>query len=882
MTETRRAGVDGPATEALLKAGRFFTRWDESDDGRAVFREGGRAGDVFYRDRWSHDKVVRSTHGVNCTGSCSWKVYVKDGIITWETQQTDYPSVGPDRPEYEPRGCPRGAAFSWYTYSPTRVRYPYVRGVLLEMYREARARLGDPVLAWAEITGDREKRRRYQHARGKGGLVRASWSEAVEIAAAAHVHTIKTYGPDRVAGFSPIPAMSMVSHCVGTRFIQLIGGVMTSFYDWYADLPVASPQVFGDQTDVPESGDWWDATYLMMWGSNVPVTRTPDAHWMAEVRYRGTKVVTVSPDYADNTKFADEWMAAQAGTDAALAMAMGHVILTEHFVERQTPFFHDYVRSYTDLPFLVCLEPAAEGGDAYLPGKFLTAADLDPAAPDEDAWKTVVLDESSTEPVVPNGSMGFRYAESGKGRWNLDLDGVTPALSLAGEGSTAIEVLLPAFTEPDGSGSVLHRGVPARRVGDRLVTTVLDLMLAQYGVRREGLPGAWPTGYDDAETPYTPAWQAEITGVPAEQCLRVAREFAANSEESQGRSMIIMGAGICQWFHGDATYRSILSLLILTGCMGRNGGGWAHYVGQEKCRPITGWISLANALDWTRPPRTMIGTAYWYMHTDQWRNDGYSADSLSWPHAKGHLAGKHTADTIAQSARLGWMPFYPQFATNPLQVADDADAAVEAGRASSPAAYVASSLHDGSLRTAIEDVDAPENWPRTLVLWRSNLMGSSAKGNEYFLKHLLGTHSNVMGTENPETPRPSEVAWHDEAPEGKLDLLVSADFRMTSTTLLSDVVLPAATWYEKHDLSSTDMHPFVHAFTPAIDPPWEAKSDFDLFHLLAQQFSAMARTHLGVRKDLVSVPLMHDTPGETAQPGGRVRDWRGTGLPGTP
>ena len=46
---------------------------------------------------------------------------------------------------------------------------------------------------------------------------------------------------------------------------------------------------------------------------------------------------------------------------------------------------------------------------------------------------------------------------------------------------------------------------------------------------------------------------------------------------------------------------------------------------------------------------------------------------------------------------------------------------------------------------------------------------------------------------------------------------------MTSTTLLSDIVFPAATWYEKHDLSSTDMHPFVHAFTPAIDPPWEAQ-----------------------------------------------------------
>jgi nitrate reductase alpha subunit len=148
----------------------------------------------------------------------------------------------------------------------------------------------------------------------------------------------------------------MVSHAIGSRFIELVGGCMTSFYDWYADLPVASPQVFGDQTDVPESGDWWNASYLIMWGSNVPVTRTPDAHWMAEARYRGQKVVVVSPDYAENTKFADTWLSAQPGTDGAMAMAMGQVILRECFVERRVPFFVDYVARYTDLPFLVTLE----------------------------------------------------------------------------------------------------------------------------------------------------------------------------------------------------------------------------------------------------------------------------------------------------------------------------------------------------------------------------------------------------------------------------------------------------------------------------------------------------------------------------------------------
>src|SRR5690625_5647480 len=102
-----KIGIDGPASDALLKFGKFFSKWDETQDMRAVFRQGGREGDVFYRDRWAHDKVVRSTHGVNCTGSCSWKVYVKDGLITWEAQQTDYPSLGADYPEYEPRGCPR-------------------------------------------------------------------------------------------------------------------------------------------------------------------------------------------------------------------------------------------------------------------------------------------------------------------------------------------------------------------------------------------------------------------------------------------------------------------------------------------------------------------------------------------------------------------------------------------------------------------------------------------------------------------------------------------------------------------------------------------------------------------------------------------------------
>ncbi|WP_166849520.1 nitrate reductase subunit alpha [Isoptericola sp. BMS4] len=891
---TTRPSVDAgaasppPAADVLLRLGKHLRRGEVSPDLRQLFLSGGREGDVFYRDRWSHDKVVRSTHGVNCTGSCSWKVYVKDGIITWETQQTDYPSVGPDSPEYEPRGCPRGAAFSWYTYSPTRVRYPYVRGVLLEAYRAAKAAVGgDPVLAWERVTSDPDTARAYKAARGKGGLVRATWEEAAEIVAAAHVDTIRRHGPDRVAGFSPIPAMSMVSHGVGARFVQLLGGTMLSFYDWYADLPVASPQVFGDQTDVPESADWWNSSYLMMWGSNVPVTRTPDAHFMAEARYRGTKVVAVSPDYADNTKFADAWLAPQPGTDGALAIAMGHVILREFLVERRTAPFVDYLKRYADAPFLVRLD---EKDGASVPGKFLTAADLDDASlPGASAqanahFKTVLLDADGA-PVVPNGTLGHRWGDADAGRWNLDLGDVDPLLSVAdgpGAEDTAA-VLLPRFDVfPDGGGDeaahlggagVVTRGVPTRRVGGHLVTTVFDLLLAQYGVRRAAddighdLPGEWPTGYDDASTPGTPAWQEEITGVPAAAAARIGREFAANAEDSGGRSMIIMGAGANHWFHSDTIYRAFLTLTTITGCQGVNGGGWAHYVGQEKCRPITGWAQYAGGLDWSRPPRQMIGTGWFYLATDQWRYDGMPADALASPLAPGHLAGRTTADALVESAQRGWMPSYPTFDRNPLDLVDEARAAGK-----EPERHVVDELAAGRLRFACEDPDDPANFPRVLTVWRANILGSSGKGNEYFLKHLLGTDAAVLADEAGPDRRPASMTWRDEAPRGKLDLLVTLDFRMTSTTLFSDVVLPAATWYEKYDLSSTDMHPFVHSFNPAIDPPWQTRTDFDTFHTLAREVSRMAGTHLGVREDVVATPLAHDSPDELAVPHGTLTD----------
>ena len=840
----------------FLPRERFNDNWSEVDNADRSWEE-------LYRHRWQYDKVVRTTHGVNCTGSCSWRVYVKDGIVVWEHQAVDYPTNGPGMPDYEPRGCPRGASFSWYIYSPLRLKHPYIRTELLRLWRDALSRVNDPVEAWASIVEDRELAMRYKSARGKGGFVRISWDEALQLISAALVYTIKKYGPDRIFGFTPIPAMSMVSFSAGSRFLELIGGVMLSFYDWYADLPTASPQVWGEQTDVHESADWYNSMYIIVWGTNIAMTRTPDAHFLSEVRYRGAKVVVITSDYTDVTKFADLWISPKPGTDAALALSMVHVILKEFYVDRQVNYFIEYVKKYTDLPFLVILE---RQGDVYVPGRFLRASDLGLNVSNAE-WKTVIFDMNSRSLSVPNGSIGFRW--SGEGRWNLKLEdsitgrAIDPALTLLGIHDDIAMVEFHVFNN-DGAQRIV-RGVPIKVVntqtGSLVVTTVFDLLMAHMGVNR-GLPGDYPSSYDDPK-PFTPAWQEEITGVDKRLVIRVAREFARNAELTKGRSMVIMGSGVNHWYHSDLIYRAVITMLMLLGTVGVNGGGWAHYVGQEKIRPLDSWSHIAFAQDWVRPPRLQNTTSWVYVHSDQYRYEDMSMTKVGIS-----VDYEHPVDYNVIAVRRGWLPFYPQFNANPISLYEEAVRTGAKGDGD-VVKYVEEKLSKGELVLSIEDPDSPINFPRILFMWRANFLASSGKGHEYILKHLLGTDNAVLAREG--LLKPKELVWRDEAPIGKLDLVVTVDFRMSTSALYSDIVLPAATWYEKYDLSTTDLHPFIHPFNQAITPPWEARVDWEIFTELARVFSSMACKHLGKVKDVVATPQLHDTPGELSGEQSRPR-----------
>jgi nitrate reductase alpha subunit len=321
------------------------------------------------------------------------------------------------------------------------------------------------------------------------------------------------------------------------------------------------------------------------------------------------------------------------GTDAALSMAMGHVILGEFHIDRQAKYFNDYARQYTDMPMLVRL---VKQGDYYVPERFVRASDFikEMGEANNPEWKTVAYDETTGEIVVPKGSVGFRWGE--KGKWSLEEKtsgnrDTRLRLSLTDIKDGIASVGFPYFGNREHDHflgtdhpDVLKRNVPIRTLqladGETMVASVFDLFVANYGVDR-GLGGEnLAKSYDDLE-PYTPAWAEKISGVPRDQIITVAREFALNAEKTGGRSMVIVGAGLNHWYHMDMNYRGIINMLVMCGCVGQSGGGWSHYVGQEKLRPQSGWAPLAFGLDWARPPRQMNSTSAFYAHTDQWRDE---------------------------------------------------------------------------------------------------------------------------------------------------------------------------------------------------------------------------------------------------------------------
>ncbi len=267
-----------------------------------------------YQDKWQWDRVVRGTHtSANCNSACAWNLYVRDGIVWREEQSAPYSASNSEVPDFNPRGCQKGASCSDLMRSETRLRYPL-------------RRVGP---------------------RGGGSWKRISWQEALTEIASELVDTLHRRGGEGALcelGGNFDFGTSLASTL---RFFRQIGVPVTDPTAHAGDLALGGVMTFGAGFTGGSSDDWFRSDFIVIWAHNPLVTRIPDAHYLTEVRYRGGRVVTISPDYSASAVHADYWLSPRPGTDAALALSACQVILSEDL------FNADYVREQTDLPFLV-------------------------------------------------------------------------------------------------------------------------------------------------------------------------------------------------------------------------------------------------------------------------------------------------------------------------------------------------------------------------------------------------------------------------------------------------------------------------------------------------------------------------------------------------
>jgi len=285
-------GVAGAAS-----AGNSYKRWED-----------------IMRNKWTWDKVVRSSRGLNCTGHCAFNIYVRNGIVWRVEQQGEYGHQGADTPDFGPRGCQKGLRQAKHMYGAQRVLYPMKR------------------------TGER----------GEGKWQRLSWDDALTEVADKFIDIAVENGPESITYAMGTAMILKRGGFAGLfRFANITGCVIPETFAGVGDLAVGANMTLG----FPLPGDSMTAVFksktCIIWACNPAATRIPDAHFFWEARYNGTEIICISPDFSATALRSSKWVNVKPGTDAALALGMVHTMIAENLID------WDYVREQTDLPFLV-------------------------------------------------------------------------------------------------------------------------------------------------------------------------------------------------------------------------------------------------------------------------------------------------------------------------------------------------------------------------------------------------------------------------------------------------------------------------------------------------------------------------------------------------
>ncbi|MEN8183058.1 MAG: molybdopterin-dependent oxidoreductase [Myxococcota bacterium] len=324
-----------------------------------------------WRDQWRWDRVARTSHArANCISTCSWNVFVKDGLVWREEQNAIYAPVEAGVPDFNPRGCQKGACYSHVMYEASRVTHPL-------------RRVGE---------------------RGSGRWKRISWDEALGETADRIIDAAQRSGTGSVVYDHGTTNIDFGPDTVGEmRLFRTLNSTILDSWAGVGDMPYGAVQTWGMYNVEGTSDDWFKSDFIVVWMGNPAYTRIPEVHFMHEARYRGARLVVIAPDYNASAVHADYWLNPRVGSDPALALAMARVILAENLYDEE------YVREQTDLPILVRQDT----------GRYLRESDL----LERGSEKLLYFWDESTGVLTP--VPGCR----GDGRRSLALGSLRPALA---------------------------------------------------------------------------------------------------------------------------------------------------------------------------------------------------------------------------------------------------------------------------------------------------------------------------------------------------------------------------------------------------------------------------------------------------------------------
>jgi DMSO reductase family type II enzyme molybdopterin subunit len=268
-----------------------------------------------YRQRWTWDSVAKGTHYVNCAfqRGCAWNVYVKDGVVWREEQVADYPQTHAGVPDFNPRGCQKGACYSDRMHDASRILHPMKR-------------VGP---------------------RGSGRWKRITWEQGLREVADAAIDALVEDGPGSIL-WDMGSAVTNGCHGLGlTRTVFVLDTPMLETNTEIGDHYPGATATTGKICYTGSFDDLFESDLILIWGGNPNYTHIPNVHFVNEARYHGARVVTITPDYNASCVHADEWIHVDMGTDAAFGLALAQVMVEEGIYDR------GFVVEQTDLPFLV-------------------------------------------------------------------------------------------------------------------------------------------------------------------------------------------------------------------------------------------------------------------------------------------------------------------------------------------------------------------------------------------------------------------------------------------------------------------------------------------------------------------------------------------------